>query len=88
MTLVLDLPAELDRDLAARAAELHLPLAEYAVRVLAGSGIASPTLATGAELVAYWKADAEFTKEASIIEKFAYADTWEAGSDSYLDHHG
>ena len=42
MMLVLELPPELERDLAARAAELQLPLAEYAVRVLAGAEVAAP----------------------------------------------
>jgi hypothetical protein len=53
MTLVLELPTEIERDLAARATELQLPLAEYAVPVLAGEGVAAPTLARGADLVAY-----------------------------------
>jgi hypothetical protein len=57
MSLLIELPPDLERDLAGRAAELHLPLAEYAMRVLAGAGITSPKLATGAELVAYWKAE-------------------------------
>ena len=57
MSLVLELPPELESELAARAAELHLPLAEYAVRVLAGAGMAAPRFKTGAELVAYWTAE-------------------------------
>lgn len=57
MTLVLELPSELERDLSARAAELQLPLAEYVVRVLAGAGASSPKVGSGAELLAYWKAE-------------------------------
>ena len=54
MSLVLELPPELERDLAARAADLQLPLAEYVLRVLAGAGVVAPKFASGAELVAYW----------------------------------
>jgi hypothetical protein len=57
MTLVLELSPELERELAARAAALHLPLEEYAVRVLAGADVPRPKLNTGAELVAYWKSE-------------------------------
>lgn len=57
MTLVLELPAELERELAAQAQALHLPLEEYAVRVLAGAGVHAPKLTTGADVVAYWKAE-------------------------------
>jgi hypothetical protein len=56
MTLVIELPPELERELSARASELHLPLEEYAVRVLAGADVAAPKLTNGADLVAYWNA--------------------------------
>jgi hypothetical protein len=75
MTLVLDLPAELERDLAARAAELQLPLAEYAVRVLAGAGVASPELTTGAELVAYWRAEGLIGTKPEIADAPEHART-------------
>jgi hypothetical protein len=59
MSLILELPPELERDLTARAAELQLPLAEYAVRVLAAGagGNAAPKPTNGADLVAYWQAE-------------------------------
>jgi hypothetical protein len=54
MSLVLDLPPELETELTAEAERLHLSLSEYAVRVLAGqSHGARPH--NGAELVAYWE---------------------------------
>jgi len=56
MTLVLELPPELERNLSARAEELQLPLAEYPVRVLAWAGAPRPKVGSGAELLAYWKA--------------------------------
>ena len=55
MSLVLDLPPELESDLAREAARLGLPLSEYALRLLAAGRIPPPQLQNGAELVAYWK---------------------------------
>jgi hypothetical protein len=51
MSLVLHLPPELETDLAAEAARLGLPLAEYALGLLAGGRSPRP----GAELLAYWQ---------------------------------
>jgi hypothetical protein len=56
MSLVLELPPQLESDLSAQAAKLHLPLAEYALRVLAGASVGDPKPTNGAELVAYWEA--------------------------------
>ncbi|HWE95314.1 MAG TPA: hypothetical protein VG269_15210 [Tepidisphaeraceae bacterium] len=57
MTLVLELPPELERELTSQAEALRLPLEEYAVRVLAGARVPAPNLASGADLVAYWRAE-------------------------------
>ena len=57
MGLELDLPPELETELAARAAYLGLSLSEYAVRLLADGCGLRPPLRTGAELLAYWKAE-------------------------------
>jgi hypothetical protein len=56
MSLVLDLPPELESELAAEAARLNLPLSEYALRLLAAGRTLAPTPRDGAELVAYWQA--------------------------------
>lgn len=55
MSIVLDLPPELESELAAEAARLHLPLSEYASRLLVSGRSSEPKPSTGAELVAYWK---------------------------------
>ena len=55
MSLVIDLPHELETELAAEAARLGLPLPEYALRLLAGGRGPSPTVRSGAELLAYWQ---------------------------------
>jgi hypothetical protein len=57
MTLVLDLPPELETELAAEAAHLGLPLSEYALRLLAGGRNLRSAPRTGAELLAYWQGE-------------------------------
>jgi hypothetical protein len=54
MSLVLELPPELETELAAEAARLGLPLSEYALRLRATGRIANPKPSNGAELLAYW----------------------------------
>ena len=51
MSLLLDLPSDLETELAAEAARLGLPLSEYAVRLIAAGLGRLPPLRTGAELV-------------------------------------
>lgn len=55
MSITLELPPDLEDELAEEAARLKLPLSEYAARVLATGRTAANTLRTGAELVAYWQ---------------------------------
>lgn len=57
MSLVLDLPPELENELAAEAARLRLPLSEYALRLLSGERTSAPKPCTGAELLAYWQCE-------------------------------
>lgn len=73
MTLVLELPPELEKDLAARAAELRLALPEYAIRVLAGAGAAAPKVVSGAELVAFWKAEGLVGTKPEIADAAGHA---------------
>jgi hypothetical protein len=57
MSLTLDLPDDLARELSQEAARLGLPLEAYALRLLA-AGCARPgPLRNGADLVAYWQAE-------------------------------
>jgi len=62
MTLQLNLPRELETELSQQAAQLGLPLSEYAVRLLSlwrtveRTEVVTPAMPrTGAELVAYWR---------------------------------
>jgi hypothetical protein len=55
MTLILNLPPELETELADEAARLGLPLSEYALRLLAGVRKPKPAPCSGAELFDYWQ---------------------------------
>jgi hypothetical protein len=68
MRLVLELPPQLESELAAQAARLRLPLAEYAVRVLAGASVGDPKPTNGAELVAYWETEGLIGTRADITD--------------------
>ena len=77
MTLTIDLPNDLERELAAEAAQLGLPLGEYALRVLAGSRIGAATAdgapQTGAELVAFWDQAGVIGSRTDIPDPAAHA---------------
>jgi len=55
VNLVLELPLELETELAAEAARIQLPLSEYVLRVLTTGRIPGPMPRNGPELIAYWE---------------------------------
>lgn len=55
MSVAVDLPEELERELSAEAAELGLSLPEYVLRVLSTGIVIGKKPKTGAELVEYWQ---------------------------------
>jgi hypothetical protein len=55
MSLELNLPPELESELAGEAAHLGLPLSEYALQLIAAGRGNRPALRTGAELLEYWR---------------------------------
>lgn len=73
MSLVLNLPPELETKLAAEAAQLGLPLAEYALRLLAEGVSARPVPRTGAELLAYWQNEGLVGTRPEITDAPAHA---------------
>jgi hypothetical protein len=76
MTLILDLPNELERKLSREAAQQGLPLAEYAVQLLATARGSAPDTAaprTGAELVAYWESEGLIGSRSDIEDPVQYA---------------
>jgi hypothetical protein len=73
MRLVLDLPSELETELAAEAADLGLPLQEYVLRLLAAGRSPGPAPRTGAELIAYWQGAGLVGTRAEIADSPAHA---------------
>lgn len=75
MTLTIELPRDLERELSAEARRLGLPLSEYALRVLttrsAGSAEAVPL--TGVELVAFWRSEGLIGTRPEIADAQAHA---------------
>jgi hypothetical protein len=57
MTVTLDLPQDLERELSAKAHHLGLPLEEYAIRLLAQGARGARHPHSGSELVQYWKSE-------------------------------
>jgi hypothetical protein len=73
MSLVLDLPPELETELAAEAARLGLPLPDYVLRLLAGGRTVSPIPRTGAELLAYWQGEELVGTRPEIADSLGHA---------------
>ena len=73
MSLVLDLPSELESELATEAAQLGLPLSEYTVRLIAAGRSARPALRTGAELLSYWQGEGLVATRPDITDSQAHA---------------
>ena len=73
MSLVLDLPPELETELTAEAARLSLALPEYALRLLAGARGPSPALRSGGELLAYWQSENLVGTRTDITDSSAHA---------------
>lgn len=75
MNLVLELPPELESELAAEAVRLGLSLPEYALRLLAGGAAFRPAVRTGAELLSYWQGTALIGTRPDIEDSSAHART-------------
>lgn len=72
MTLTLELPRELEKQLSQEAAEMGMPLSEYALYLLT---LHYPTvsLQTGAELVRYWRDEDLIGSRTDIADSQVYA---------------
>jgi hypothetical protein len=73
MGLTLELPAELATSLTEEANREGLSLPDYAVRVLAARSYAS--VKSGADLVAFWRAEGVIGTRPDIIDSPAHART-------------
>ena len=73
MSLVLDLPSELETELASEAARLGIPLSEYALRLIAAGRGTRAALRTGAELLSYWQSEGLVGTRPEIADSQAHA---------------
>jgi hypothetical protein len=73
MSLVLDLPPDLETELAAEAARLGIPLSDYVLRLLATGRGTQPAPRTGAELLAYWESEGLVGSRSDIADSQAHA---------------
>lgn len=73
MTITLDLPDEVIRELSAEADRLGLPLAGYIERVLATGRAVEGRPQTGAELVDYWRSEGLIGSRPDIADSQQHA---------------
>jgi hypothetical protein len=73
MTLTLDLPPDLETELATEAEQLRLPLVEYVLRVLTVGRLPNPMPRTGAEAVAYWEREGLLGTRPDITDPSGHA---------------
>ena len=73
MSIMLDLPQELESELATEAIHLGLSLTEYVLRLLATRSLVGQLPTTGAELVAYWQREGVIGTRRDITDSQAHA---------------
>jgi hypothetical protein len=73
MSVAVDLPEELEKELSAEAAELGLSLPEYVLRVLSTGIVIGKKPQTGAELVEYWQEEGVIGTRPEITDSQEHA---------------
>jgi hypothetical protein len=73
MSILLDLPQELESELANEATQLGLSLTEYVLRLLSTRLLVGALPTTGAELVAYWQREGAIGTRPDITDSYAHA---------------
>ncbi len=73
MSIAVELPKELESELAGEAAQLGLSLPEYILRVLSTGVVIGARPKTGSELVDYWKDEGLIGIRADITDSQAHA---------------
>ena len=73
MSIVLDLPQELESELATEATQLGWSLTEYVLRLLSTRSLVGQLPTTGAELVAYWQREGVIGTRRDITDSQAHA---------------
>jgi hypothetical protein len=73
MSIMLDLPQELESELATEATHLGLSLTEYVLRLLSTRSLVGSLPTSGAELVAYWQREDVIGARPEITDSQAHA---------------
>jgi hypothetical protein len=73
MTIKLDLPERLERELVVEAARLGLPVEQYALRLLSRESPPSAGPRSGAEVVEYWRREQLIGYRPGIEDSSAHA---------------
>lgn len=73
MTLIIEIPEELQTELATEAERLGLSLAEYALRLLQTRTTSGEPPRTGADLVSYWNREKLIGMRPEITDSQAHA---------------
>ena len=73
MSIVLDLPQELESELATEATQLGWSLTEYVLRLLSTRSLVGQLPTTGAALVAYWQREGVIGMRPDIVDSPAHA---------------
>ena len=73
MSVMLDLPQELESELATEATQLGLSLSEYVLRLLSTRSLMGPMPTTGAELITYWQREGLIGTRPDIIDSQVHA---------------
>ncbi|HZS43950.1 MAG TPA: hypothetical protein VFC63_02515 [Blastocatellia bacterium] len=90
MGITIELPADLEHELAAEAASLGLSLPDYVLRVLSSTIIAGEGPKTGQQLLEYWRSEGLIGTRPDITDSASHAreirkiaeDRFNHGSDS------
>ena len=73
MSLVLNLPPELETELMAEASRSGLPLPEYVLRILVAGRVPEAMPRTGADLVAYWRGEGLVGSRSDVLDSVEHA---------------
>ncbi len=73
MSIMLDLPEELESELATEATQLGLSLTEYVLCPLSTRSLVGRLPTTGAELVAYWQREGVMGTRPDLADSHAHA---------------
>jgi hypothetical protein len=73
MTIILDIPQELESELSAEVSRLKLPLSEYVLRILSAGRTIGKGPKTGEELIAYWQSEDIIGSRPDIVDTQVHA---------------